>query len=116
MEARVRAVGETVNRSLRRLGLATVLVLALFGDLVATAGSAGNDKQLGRVKGIIGYEAEGSKFSPVFGKILLPDDYYAVTQDNSAAIVGLPDSSIVALGQDTRVRVGAFNETTAGPG
>jgi len=105
-----------VNRSQRRLGLAAVLVLALFGDLVATAGSAGNDKQLGRVKGIIGYESDTSKFSPIFGKILLPDDYYAVTQNNSAALVDLPDSSIVALGQDTRVRIGAFNETAAGPG
>lgn len=52
----------------------------------------------------------------IFGRELSPDDDYAITQDRSAALLSLPDSSIVAIGEKTRVRVGAFSQTASGPG
>jgi hypothetical protein len=47
---------------------------------------------------------------------LLPDDYLAITREKSAALLALPDSSIVGLGENTSVQVGAFDQTATGPG
>jgi hypothetical protein len=41
---------------------------------------------------------------------------YALTHVRLAALITMPDSSIVAIGEKTRVRVGAFNQTADGPG
>lgn len=83
----------------------------------SAARSADGDKRLDRVKGVVGFTvADGGPLHQVFGHELLPDDAFAVTQDRSAATLVLPDSSIVAFGEKTRVRVGAFNQTADGPG
>ncbi|HEV8020452.1 MAG TPA: FecR domain-containing protein [Candidatus Lustribacter sp.] len=85
--------------------------------MISTATPADNDKLLGRLKGVVGFaSAPGAQLHEVFGRELIPDDDYAITHENSAAILALPDSSIVAIGQNTRVRVGAFNQTADGPG
>jgi hypothetical protein len=90
---------------------------ALVLSLIPIAGGAASNKELQHLKGETGYEANAdSRFQPVRGSFVLPDDAYAVTQDKSAALLTLPDSSIVAFGQNTRVQVGAFNDTAAGPG
>jgi hypothetical protein len=100
-----------------RFASAALVCAVIFGTMVSTALPADNEKQLARVKGVIGYTpGADSPLHQIVGKELLPDDYFAVTQSNSAAQLVLADSSIVALGEKTRVRVGAFNQTTDGPG
>jgi hypothetical protein len=81
-----------------------------------SSGAAG-EKQLRRVQGSIGYQTSAAApFTPVFGRFDLPDDAVAVTQSKSTAELIMPDSSIVALGENTRVQVGAFDNAAAGPG
>jgi hypothetical protein len=78
---------------------------------------AASNKELRHLKGTVGYQpSTDAPLSPVVGSYVLPDDAYAVTQAKSAALLTLPDSSIVSFGENTRVQVGAFNETAAGPG
>ena len=109
-----------LNRSARltSLALAFAGTVAIVASLLPSAGGAADaGKQLRRVKGNVGYQvAASAPLTPVFGKIDLPDDALAVTQADSVAELALPDSSIVTLGAGTRVQIGAFNTTAAGPG
>jgi len=100
-----------------KLGGISLILPLLFGLMIATAQPADDDKQLGRLKGVVGFAAAAdAPLHQIFGRELIPDDDYAITRGNSAAVLALPDSSLVAIGQNTRVRVGAFNETADGPG
>lgn len=103
----------------RRAAVAAALMAGLV--LAGASGpsrAAGNSKQLQRVRGTIGYQTAqaGDDFKPVFGKFDLPDDDFAATRAKSAAVLALPDSSLVALGENTTVQAGAFNVTADGPG
>ncbi|HXP94786.1 MAG TPA: FecR family protein [Candidatus Binatia bacterium] len=94
-----------------------VLGLGLLAGLQSSVGDAASNKELQRLKGTIGYQlGDAGQFNQVAAKYVLPDDAFAVTQKQSAALLQLPDSSLVGLGQDTKVQVGAFNQTAAGPG
>jgi len=106
------------GRRLRASALALGVLLAMVATLFAPVTTrAANDKQLQRVKGQIGYQpTKDAPFTLVAGRYLLGDDELAVTHAKSAATLTLPDSSIVGLGENTSVQVGAFNQTTAGPG
>jgi hypothetical protein len=96
---------------------ALIALSVFFGLMVATAQPADDDKQLGRLKGVVGFAtAPEAPLHQIFGKEIIPDDDYAITADRAAGIITLPDSSIVALGEKTRVKVGAFNQTADGPG
>jgi hypothetical protein len=91
--------------------------MVLAPGLLPPPSRAADDKVLQHVKGEVGYRpASDAPVTTVFGKFLLPDDYLAITRAQSAALLTLPDSSIVALGENTDVQVGAFNQTLAGPG
>ncbi len=109
----VRRLPTITVRALAALIAASVLVLT--GS--PPARSAGT-KQLQHVRGTIGYQTAvaATDFTSVFGKIDLPDDDVAVTRAQSAAVLAMPDSSLVALGENTTVQIGAFNTTAAGPG
>lgn len=99
------------------LGRILVILAVFFGLMIAAGQPADDDKQLGRLKGVVGFAtAPDAPLHQVFGRELIPDDDYAITQRNSAAVLALPDSSLVGIGQNTRVKVGAFNQTAAGPG
>ena len=88
----------------------------MFALLPDGSGAAG-EKQLRRVRGTIGYQtAAMAGFAPVFGRMDLPDDAFAITQARSSAELVMPDSSIVALGENTHVQVGAFDNAADGPG
>lgn len=94
----------------RRL-LASLLALTLVGGLPA---SAGTDKQLRHVRGAVGHQTDAAgEFKPVIGQLVLPDDEFAVTRENANGLLTLPDSSEVALGPNTSVKVGAFNDPTS---
>jgi len=102
-------------RAIAAIALAGGFLLAL---LPGGTNAAGNSKQLQHVRGDIGYQtaAAGTDYKPVFGKFDLPDDDFAATHAQSAAVLAMPDSSLVSLGENTTVQVGAFNTTAAGPG
>ncbi len=73
------------------------------------------DKQLARVKGVVGYQASAtSEFKPIFGRLDLPDDAYAVTKPNGSAVLRLKDFSEIDIGENTKVQVGAFNPAESG--
>jgi FecR protein len=73
------------------------------------------DKQLARVKGVVGYQTSAtSDFKPIFGRLDLPDDAFAVTKPNGSAVLRLKDSSEIDIGENTKVQVGQFNAAGAG--
>ena len=97
--------------------LAAVVVLGLTVSFAPPATLAADEKQLQRVKGVVGYQAsDDGPFTLVVARFLLPDDYLAITREKAAALLALPDSSLISLGGNTRIQVGAFNQSTAGPG
>ena len=89
-----------------------VFVVLLAGLMAAESGSVLDHwfKQLQHVRGTIGYQthADGSDFTPVAGAYDLPDNLFAVTRAQSAAVLGLPDSSLISLGENTTAFVGPF--------
>ncbi len=88
--------------------------LALVAATIAIAAlpvRAATDKEFRAVRGTSGYRvAVNGPFKRVFGRLLLADDAFAVTQAAANALVVLPDSSEVALGPNTTVQIGAFND------
>ena len=91
-----------------------MFVVLLAGLMVARPGSLLDHwvKQLEHVRGTIGYEshADGSDFTEVAGTFDMPDNLFAVTRAQSAAVLGLPDSSLISLGENTTAFVGPFYE------
>jgi hypothetical protein len=102
-------------RTVATIGLVSGLVLAMVPHDTRAADAG---KQLQRVRGTIGYQAPdpGADFKQVFGKILLPDDDTAITRAQSAAVLAMPDSSLISLGENTSVKVGVFDNASASPG
>lgn len=99
----------------RRLGVAVLAVVAALGASAASLDAAAGDKQLARVKGVVGYQtAEAAPFRAIFGRLDLPDDAYAVTQANSAAVLRLRDSSEIDIGEKTSIQIGEFNPAESG--
>jgi hypothetical protein len=92
-----------------------ILALAATAVVVAALPAhAATDNELQAVRGTSGYEANvGAPFRQLFGHISLADDAIAITRPASNALLVLPDSSQVALGANTNVRVGAFNDPSA---
>lgn len=105
----------TVLRTGFALLIAGCLAASVLPHITQAAGPA---KQLQRVRGTVGYStaADGADFKTVFGKLDLPDDDYAVTKAQSAAVIAMPDSSLISLGENTSVQVGAFDAASASPG
>ena len=102
-------------RTVATAALTAGLVLAAIPHLTRAAGES---KQLQHVRGTIGYQTAdtGADFKPVFGKFDLPDDDFAATRAQSAAVIAMPDSSLISLGENTTVRASAFDNTATGPG
>src|SRR5476651_1130429 len=100
---------------IRRLGVGAACVLVCGTLLSRAVSSEVGDKQLARVKGVVGYQASAtSAFKPIFGRLDLPDDAYAVTKANGSAVLRLKDSSEIDFGENTKVQVGAFNPASSG--
>jgi hypothetical protein len=80
-------------------------------------GEAAGSKQLQRVRGTVGYQTDaGNDFKQVFAKFDLTDDLSAVTRASSAAVLAMPDSSLVSLGENTTIKASAFDNAAAAPG
>lgn len=94
--------------------LAGWLILATAPGITA---AADNTKQLRRIRGSVGFQTErATGFVPIFGKFDLPDSDYAVTHAKSAAVIAMPDSALIWLGENTTVAVSAFDGTSGSPG
>ena len=99
----------------RRLSAGALCFLASVSLVCDRVSSDTGDKQLARVKGVVGYQTSAtSDFKPIFGRLDLPDDAYAVTKPNAAAVLRLKDSSEIDIGENTKVQVGAFNPVESG--
>lgn len=93
-----------------------VLVAACIATLVLPlAASGATDKQLSRQKGTVTYIDPGGVTHAVSGEVVVADQATAQTGRSSLALLSLPDSSEVSLGENTRIKVGAFNNA-AGAG
>lgn len=100
---------------LRRLGAGALCFLASISLVCDRVSSDTGDKQLARVKGVVGYQDSAtSAFKPIFGRLDLPDDAFAVTKPNAQAVLRLADSSEIDIGENTKVQVGAFNAASSG--
>ena len=110
----LRFSGHRFRMSALAIGTAAALATTLFAP---PASRAAADKQLQRVKGQVAYQADGSQtVNTVVGKILIDDNADAITRAKSAAMLTMPDSSIIGLGENTDVNVGLFENAAAGPG
>jgi hypothetical protein len=99
----------------RRLSVGTLSFLAVLGMMSSRVSPETGDKQLLRVKGIVGYQqSDPGEFKAIFGRLDLPDDAYAVTRPNGQAVLRVKDSSEIDIGENTKVQVGAFNEVSSG--
>ena len=98
----------------RRIGL--VALSAVVANAATPAASyASSDKQLERVRGVVGYRAAAdAPLHQVVGRLDLADDVWAVTENAAAALLRLADSSEIELGEKTVVQVGAFNTAQSG--
>jgi hypothetical protein len=99
----------------RRLGAGALCFLASVSLVCDRVSSETGDKQLARVKGVVGYQMSATgDFKPIFGRLDLPDDAFAVTKPNGAAVLRLKDSSEIDIGENTKVQVGAFSPAESG--
>ncbi len=99
----------------RRLSAGALCFLASITLVSGRVSSETGDKQLARVKGVVGYQASATgDFKPIFGRLDLPDDAFAVTKPNASAVLRLKDSSEIDIGENTKVQVGAFTPAESG--
>jgi hypothetical protein len=92
--------------------LAPLCIVALLVATVPALAQA-TLNELRYVRGTVGHQTTPTAaFVPLFGRIALDPDTFAVTRPASNALVELPDSSEVALGASTSVQIGAFNDAT----
>lgn len=77
---------------------------------VVSADSA--NKELQNLKGQVSYQ-HGVSTRPLAtnASIVLADKDYAITGAESRGSVGLPDSSVVTVGSDTKIQLAFFNQT-----
>ncbi|MDQ6929772.1 MAG: FecR family protein [Candidatus Eremiobacteraeota bacterium] len=92
------------------------IIVLLAALLAPPAAVATTDKQLQRQRGAVSYKDTAGNSHSVSASISLSDDATAVTGRASAALLSLPDSSEVVLGETTSIKVGKFNDAVSGPG
>lgn len=94
----------------RSIVTAAAVLLCVFA--AATPTQAGDDKQLQNSKGSVSYQTSTGQPTPVApnATVVLGDKDYAITGDASLATVGLPDSSRVLVGSESKVQLAFFNQ------
>jgi hypothetical protein len=95
--------------SSRSFALGAALLLGAV--LCAYPAGAANDKELQNVHGSVSYQ-HGSITTPVAPKAstVIDDSDYATTGADSLAAIGLPDSSRVLVGSQSKVQLTAFDQ------
>jgi hypothetical protein len=93
-----------------RPGARALLVAALAACSASAALGDGAPKQLLRVGGTVEYQRDlRDSLHELFGTLELPDDATALTLAASRAVVRLPDSTEIDVGERSRIRIGAFD-------
>jgi FecR protein len=89
------------------------LLIGLFASAIPTQAAA--DKELQNSKGSVSYQTSSGKPTPLAPNavVSLADKDYAITGDESLATVGLPDSSRVLVGSQSKVQLAFFNQAAA---
>ena len=99
--------------------LSSLLLVLAIGVATVIPSSAASDKQLTNVSGDVTYQLGSAAPQPVAPhvSVALADSAFASTGANSQAKITLPDSSVVTVGQSTRIQLASFdnqpNITTA---
>jgi ferric-dicitrate binding protein FerR (iron transport regulator) len=98
----------TILRSLT-LDAAAVTLAAV---LCALPASAANDKSLQNMKGVVSWQHAQGTSTPLAlnATTVLNDSDYTITGAASLAAIGLPDSSRVLVGSDSKVQLASFNQ------
>jgi len=100
---KLRSLRITRSRSLA-VAVAATALLSLTPSSAATA-----DKQLSAVRGDVAFRiTEQGAPKRITGSQILPDDAFASTAFKAAAVLRMPDSSIIQIGDNTVVQIGAF--------
>jgi len=88
-------------------------VLMLGAVLCAFPARAANDKELQNVHGSVSYQHGSTSATPLAPKssTVLDDSDYTITGADSLAAIGLPDSSRVLVGSQSKVQLAAFDQT-----
>ena len=89
-----------------------LLITVVTALLLPPAALGASDKTLQRQTGSVSYKDPAGASHAVSGSIVLADDATALTGKRSTALLGLPDSSEVTLGENTSIQVGKFNDAT----
>ncbi|MBV8244319.1 MAG: FecR domain-containing protein [Candidatus Eremiobacteraeota bacterium] len=94
---------------MKGLKIAAVAALCALPSVVAADTP---DKQLQNVKGNVAYQAPGSGQKPIAqsASVALTDQTYAITGSSSVGEVVLGDSSVVTIGETTKVQLAFFNQ------
>lgn len=89
-----------------------ILACAAATVLAVTTARASDDKQLQNMHGTVRYQTPGASARSLApnATTVLSDKSYATTGAQSLAAVGLPDSSRVLVGADTKVQLTFFNQ------
>ena len=89
------------------------LLIGVFLLSFATNANAAGDKELQNIRGDVSYQLPKGPAHALArsASIVLNDHDIASTGNASLGALTLPDSSRITLGQDTRVRLGLFEQT-----
>lgn len=76
------------------------------------AARAGDDKELQNMKGSVSYQTRSANAKPlaINSTVVLTNNDYAITGPSSLAAVGLPDSSRVLVGAESKIQLGFFDQ------
>jgi len=101
-------------RITRLRGVAAAATLVTLFSL-SSSNAATGDKELAVVRGDVTFRI-GDQGAPkrIIGTQILPDDAFASTAFKAAAELRMPDSSIIQIGDNTSVQIGAFRPDAAG--
>jgi ferric-dicitrate binding protein FerR (iron transport regulator) len=91
--------------------LTSALALSMCAALACVARAA-DDKQLQNMKGQVSYQTHAGATKPLGlnSTVVLTNDDYAITGASSLAAVGLPDSSRVLVGSESKIQLGFFTQ------
>ncbi|MBV8602791.1 MAG: hypothetical protein JO359_14595 [Candidatus Eremiobacteraeota bacterium] len=102
------------------MGRSSAFAAVAAASLIVTSllpSMAANDTVLRRDAGNVGYRVNASgPLVAITGEQSLEDEAIAVTGFASRGIIVFPDSSLVTVGSNTSIQVGAFKQHEAGPG
>lgn len=111
LPARVQRQAREVGSMTKRSSALCAAAAFVFAAVAMTARAA-DDKSLENMRGSVSYgpSAAPTQTLALNAHTVIDDRDYTVTGADSLAGIGLPDSSRVLVGSDSKVQLGAFNQ------